>query len=100
MSGNSLGESEDSRAAEVAKACKRLRELCTHLRRGEDDSGLQSDCDESMHLVVNSGESEVRSPDIRSLAIRRVNVKTEAGIELSHRFWHGRSKEKSHRKPK
>ncbi|XP_076375882.1 bicaudal D-related protein homolog isoform X2 [Megalopta genalis] len=53
-SGCSLGEQEDLRA-EVARAAKRLKELCVHLRRGEDDSGLQSDCDESM-LVINTAE--------------------------------------------
>ncbi|KAG5318491.1 BICRD protein, partial [Acromyrmex heyeri] len=57
-SGNSLGEQEDgSLRTEVARATKRLRELCAHLRRGEDDSGLQSDCDESM-LVINLNNSE------------------------------------------
>ena len=59
VSGSSLGESEDPRA-EMARACKRLRELCNHLRRGEDDSGLQSDCDESMLVIVNDAESEVK----------------------------------------
>ncbi|XP_076641837.1 bicaudal D-related protein homolog [Halictus rubicundus] len=53
-SGSSLGEQEDLRS-EVARAAKRLKELCVHLRRGEDDSGLQSDCDESM-LVINTAE--------------------------------------------
>lgn len=52
-SGSSLGESEDLRG-EVARAMKRLNELCVHLRRGEDDSGLQSDCDESMLVIVNN----------------------------------------------
>lgn len=57
-SGSSLGEQEDgSLRTEVARATKRLRELCAHLRRGEDDSGLQSDCDESM-LVINLNNSE------------------------------------------
>lgn len=56
-SGNSLSEQEDSLRTEVARATKRLRELCAHLRRGEDDSGLQSDCDESM-LVINLNNSE------------------------------------------
>ncbi|XP_018397838.1 PREDICTED: bicaudal D-related protein homolog [Cyphomyrmex costatus] len=57
-SGNSLGEQEDgSLRTEVARVTKRLRELCAHLRRGEDDSGLQSDCDESM-LVINLNNSE------------------------------------------
>ncbi|RLU15915.1 hypothetical protein DMN91_011672 [Ooceraea biroi] len=57
-SGSSLGEQEDSGLkTEVARATKRLRELCAHLRRGEDDSGLQSDCDESM-LVINLNNSE------------------------------------------
>ncbi|XP_076619625.1 BICD family-like cargo adapter 1 [Colletes latitarsis] len=51
--GSSLGEQEDLRA-EVARATKRLKELCVHLRRGEDDSGLQSDCDESMLVIVNN----------------------------------------------
>jgi len=56
--GSSLGEQEDgSLKTEVARATKRLRELCAHLRRGEDDSGLQSDCDESM-LVINLNNSE------------------------------------------
>ncbi|XP_063987466.1 bicaudal D-related protein homolog [Diachasmimorpha longicaudata] len=57
VSGSSLGEPEDIRA-EVTRACKRLRELSTQLRRGEDDSGLQSDCDESMVVIVNGSESE------------------------------------------
>ncbi|KAF7994973.1 hypothetical protein HCN44_004445 [Aphidius gifuensis] len=57
VSGSSLGETEDIRT-EVARACKRLRELSTHLRRGEDDSGLQSDCDESMPVIVNGSDSE------------------------------------------
>lgn len=53
-----LGEQEDGGLrTEVARATKRLRELCAHLRRGEDDSGLQSDCDESM-LVINLNNSE------------------------------------------
>lgn len=53
-----LGEQEDrGLRTEVARATKRLRELCAHLRRGEDDSGLQSDCDESM-LVINLNNSE------------------------------------------
>ncbi|XP_029043703.1 bicaudal D-related protein homolog [Osmia bicornis bicornis] len=52
-SGSSLGEQEDLRA-EVARAVKRLKELCVHLRRGEDDSGLQSDCDESMLVIPNN----------------------------------------------
>lgn len=57
--GNSLGDAPELRA-EVARACKRLKELSFHLRRGEDDSGLQSDCDESMPVTTNSPESEVR----------------------------------------
>lgn len=57
-SGSSLGEHDDGLRTEMAKATKRLRELCAHLRRGEDDSGLQSDCDESM-LIVNNSEAEV-----------------------------------------
>lgn len=57
-SGSSLGEQEDGLRTEVARATKRLRELCAHLRRGEDDSGLQSDCDESM-LVINGSEAEM-----------------------------------------
>ncbi|XP_043801449.1 bicaudal D-related protein homolog isoform X2 [Apis laboriosa] len=56
-SGSSLGEQEDLRA-EVARAVKRLKELCVHLRRGEDDSGLQSDCDESMLVIVNNNTAE------------------------------------------
>ncbi|XP_014476868.1 PREDICTED: bicaudal D-related protein homolog [Dinoponera quadriceps] len=60
-SGSSLGEQEDGLRTEVARATKRLRELCAHLRRGEDDSGLQSDCDESMLVIVNSSEAEVGS---------------------------------------
>lgn len=54
---SSLGEQEEGLRTEVARATKRLRELCAHLRRGEDDSGLQSDCDESM-LVINLNNSE------------------------------------------
>ncbi|XP_066589992.1 bicaudal D-related protein homolog [Prorops nasuta] len=58
-SGSSL--EEDSRT-EVSRAVKRLKELCAQLRRGEDDSGLQSDCDESMLVIVNNGgEPEVNS---------------------------------------
>lgn len=58
--GSSLGEQEDgSLKTEVARATKRLRELCAHLRRGEDDSGLQSDCDESMVINLNNSEAEV-----------------------------------------
>lgn len=59
-SGSSLGEQEDLRA-EVTRSCKRLRELCSRLRRGEDDSGLQSDCDESMLVIANGSEAEVRA---------------------------------------
>ncbi|XP_076176676.1 bicaudal D-related protein homolog [Ptiloglossa arizonensis] len=55
--GNSLGDQEDLRA-EVARATKRLKELCVHLRRGEDDSGLQSDCDESMLVIVNNNTTD------------------------------------------
>lgn len=60
---NSLEEQEDrSLKTEVARATKRLRELCAHLRRGEDDSGLQSDCDESMLVInLNNSESEVNT---------------------------------------
>lgn len=62
-SGSSLGEQEDLRA-EVARAVKRLKELCVHLRRGEDDSGLQSDCDESMLVIVNNtAETEEVNPN-------------------------------------
>lgn len=56
-SGGSLGEEDRGLRMEVTRATKRLRELCAHLRRGEDDSGLQSDCDESM-LVINLNNSE------------------------------------------
>lgn len=59
-SGSSLGEQDDLRG-EVARATKRLKELCVHLRRGEDDSGLQSDCDESMLIVNNTAEAEVNT---------------------------------------
>ncbi|KYN21429.1 PREDICTED: bicaudal D-related protein homolog [Trachymyrmex cornetzi] len=64
-SGNSLGEQEDGNLrTEVARATKRLRELCAHLRRGEDDSGLQSDCDESMLVInLNNSEAEVGTND-------------------------------------
>lgn len=58
-SGSSLGEPEDLKA-EVTRACKRMRELCAQLRRGEDDSGLQSDCDESMLVIANGADTEVR----------------------------------------
>ncbi|XP_011251269.1 bicaudal D-related protein homolog [Camponotus floridanus] len=60
---NSLEEQEDrSLKTEVARATKRLKELCAHLRRGEDDSGLQSDCDESMLVInLNNSESEVNT---------------------------------------
>ncbi|KAK0167324.1 hypothetical protein PV327_004739 [Microctonus hyperodae] len=61
VSGSSLGEHEDIRT-EVVRACKRLRELTTHLRRGEDDSGLQSDCDESMLVIVNGSDTEGYCP--------------------------------------
>ncbi|XP_043289876.1 bicaudal D-related protein homolog isoform X2 [Venturia canescens] len=57
VSGSSLGDAEQDPRTEMARACKRLRELLSHLRRGEDDSGLQSDCDESMLLIGNAGES-------------------------------------------
>nr|XP_050868680.1 bicaudal D-related protein homolog isoform X1 [Vespula vulgaris] len=60
-SGSSLGEQEDLRS-EVTRAVKRLKELCVHLRRGEDDSGLQSDCDESMLVIANNTEAEVNYP--------------------------------------
>ncbi|XP_012278988.1 bicaudal D-related protein homolog isoform X2 [Orussus abietinus] len=60
-SGSSLGEQEDLRA-EVTRASKRLRELCSQLRRGEDDSGLQSDCDESMLVILNGADSEINYP--------------------------------------
>ncbi|XP_015183985.1 PREDICTED: bicaudal D-related protein homolog isoform X1 [Polistes dominula] len=60
-SGSSLGEQEDLRS-EVTRAVKRLKELCVHLRRGEDDSGLQSDCDESMLVITNNTEAEVNYP--------------------------------------
>ncbi|XP_026671449.1 bicaudal D-related protein homolog [Ceratina calcarata] len=52
--GSSLGDQQEDLRAEVATAMKRLKELCVHLRRGEDDSGLQSDCDESMLVIVNN----------------------------------------------
>ena len=59
--GSSLGmEQEQDLRQEVNRACRRLRELSSHLRRGEDDSGLQSDCDESMLVLNNTSESEVR----------------------------------------
>ncbi|XP_034941335.1 bicaudal D-related protein homolog [Chelonus insularis] len=57
VNGSSLEEQEDIKV-EVEKACKRLRELSTHLRRSEEDSGLQSDCDESMLVIVNGAENE------------------------------------------
>ncbi|XP_025986767.1 bicaudal D-related protein homolog [Solenopsis invicta] len=62
-SGSSLGEQDDgSLRTEVTRATKRLRELCAHLRRGEDDSGLQSDCDESMLVInLNNSEAEVNT---------------------------------------
>ncbi|XP_051162077.1 bicaudal D-related protein homolog [Leptopilina boulardi] len=58
-SGSSLGEQQEDLRAEVTRSCKRLRELCSRLRRGEDDSGLQSDCDESMLVIANGTEAEV-----------------------------------------
>lgn len=59
---SSLEEQTDkSLKTEVARATKRLRELCAHLRRGEDDSGLQSDCDESMVINLNNSEAEVNT---------------------------------------
>ncbi|XP_046738262.1 bicaudal D-related protein homolog [Diprion similis] len=60
-SGSSLGEPEDLKA-EVTRACKRMRELCAQLRRGEDDSGLQSDCDESMLVLANGADTEANCP--------------------------------------
>uniref|UniRef100_A0ABD2W3U7 Bicaudal D-related protein homolog n=1 Tax=Trichogramma kaykai TaxID=54128 RepID=A0ABD2W3U7_9HYME len=57
--GSSLGLEQQDLRQEVDRACRRLRELSGHLRRGEDDSGLQSDCDESMLVLNHSGhESE------------------------------------------
>lgn len=58
---SSLGpeQQEHELRQEVGRACRRLKELSSHLRRGEDDSGLQSDCDESMLVLNNSSESEV-----------------------------------------
>ncbi|KAH0549277.1 hypothetical protein KQX54_007567 [Cotesia glomerata] len=70
VSGSSMGEQEDIRA-EVARACKRLRELNTHLRRGEDDSGLQSDCDESMPVIVTGVETEVITDSFSPLILSR-----------------------------
>lgn len=62
-SGTSLGDQDDGGLrTEVTKATNRLRELCAHLRRGEDDSGLQSDCDESMLVInLNNSEAEVNT---------------------------------------
>jgi coiled-coil domain-containing protein 64 len=80
-SGSSLGEQEDGLRNEVARAAKRLKELCAHLRRGEDDSGLQSDCDESMLVInLNNSEAEVNinerevHPSPVSLSRRRIVV--------------------------
>ncbi|OXU24729.1 hypothetical protein TSAR_000090 [Trichomalopsis sarcophagae] len=58
---SSLGaeQQEQELRQEVGRACRRLKELSSHLRRGEDDSGLQSDCDESMLVLNNSSESEI-----------------------------------------
>lgn len=79
-----LGEQEDGGLrTEVTRATKRLRELCAHLRRGEDDSGLQSDCDESMLVInLNNSEAEVStnerethsSPVSNSLSPRIVDL--------------------------
>lgn len=74
VSGSSLDETENI-TTEVARACKRLRELSTHLRRGEDDSGLQSDCDESMPVIVNCTDSEVSKHFLKS---------NQFSIHLSH----------------
>jgi hypothetical protein len=60
--GSSLGLEPQRRQdleQEVGRACRRLRELSSQLRRSEDDSGLQSDCDESMLVLNNTSESEV-----------------------------------------
>lgn len=70
-SGSSLGEQEDLRA-EVTRSCKRLRELCSRLRRGEDDSGLQSDCDESMLVIANGSEAEANCPGALSELIEEL----------------------------
>lgn len=70
-SGSSLGEQEDLRS-EVTRAVKRLKELCVHLRRGEDDSGLQSDCDESMLVITNNTEPEVNCPGALSELVEEV----------------------------
>lgn len=75
-SGSSLGDQEDLRA-EVARAVKRLKELCVHLRRGEDDSGLQSDCDESM-LVINTAEAEEANTNGQDTLASSVRVTHDA----------------------
>lgn len=75
-SGSSLGDQEDLRA-EVARAVKRLKELCVHLRRGEDDSGLQSDCDESM-LVINTAEAEEANTNGQDTLASSVRVTRDA----------------------
>ncbi|KAG7206873.1 hypothetical protein KM043_000773 [Ampulex compressa] len=89
-SGSSLGEQEDLRT-EVTRAVKRLKELCAHLRRGEDDSGLQSDCDESMLVIVNNGtEQEPNCPgalldlveDVYNLALSGRGAPGELGLAV------------------
>lgn len=67
---NSLDpEHQSELRQEVGRACRRLRELSSHLRRGEDDSGLQSDCDESMLVLNSSNDSEVSgSVEVRGQA--------------------------------
>ncbi|XP_014211805.1 bicaudal D-related protein homolog [Copidosoma floridanum] len=57
---------------EVGRACRRLRELSSHLKRGEDDSGLQSDCDESMLVLGNGNETENNCPGALSDLVEEV----------------------------
>lgn len=84
-SGSSLGEQEDLRA-EVARAVKRLKELCVHLRRGEDDSGLQSDCDESMLVIVNNNTAEAEEANTHGQETLPSSVRDSRNARLLFRL--------------
>ncbi|XP_011496651.1 PREDICTED: bicaudal D-related protein homolog [Ceratosolen solmsi marchali] len=81
--GSSLGLELQQRQdldQEVGRACRRLRELSSQLRRGEDDSGLQSDCDESMLVLNNVSESETNYPGALSEIVEEVFGLALAGV--------------------
>ncbi|XP_058808666.1 bicaudal D-related protein homolog isoform X2 [Phymastichus coffea] len=65
---------------EIGRACRRLRELSSHLRRGEDDSGLQSDCDESMLVLNNGNENENNCPGALTDLVEEVFGLALAGV--------------------